>query len=112
MKIDTTGITYQRVPVNSDATPPAPREGVGEAAQRIDTRDAGQKPEAPSRVEPGNLASQPRASLSEHLSLEEREMIQRLFPSVGRDSGVHAYRRVNQGFHGYAVAGRQIDVKS
>ena len=112
MRIDNTGITYQRVPVNSGATPPAPRERAGEAAQKIDTHDEVQKPEVVSRVKPGDQASQPRASLSEHLSLEEREMIQRLFPSAGRDSGVHAYRRVSQGLHGYSVAGKQIDVKS
>jgi len=109
MKIESTGVTYQRIPARP-ATGEAAANAQNEAVMKNAVEQAGtqQKPvEQP--VDTARPAAHLDIPLSEHLSLDERDMIQRLFPAPGRAFGVQQYRKINA--EPRANSGIAIDIK-
>jgi len=88
MNIEKTGFTYHPAPGAIPSTRSVPREP--DRAGSAQGRMVGSDQSAVSNPSP--VTSEAGPALSDYLSREEKDMLNVLFPPLGRDVGIRAYR--------------------
>ena len=111
MQIDTSGITYSRIPTGSqervrEKSKEFVPDQVNRHSQATSRVQGSQRKDAPSPVHGAEVDS----PMSKYLSKEEKEMIQRLFPPSGRYAGIRAYQNDGHTHRLESTLGRKLDI--
>ncbi len=119
MKVGETGFTpmhFQQTPSVKQARTDAFQQKIAE----IDNEPVAHKTEKTDQTQTASVAElsktqsteQNNSAMSAYLNAEEKQMLNMLFPPVGRDMGVRAYRQVQTPVHHPDAIGNNIDILS
>lgn len=118
MRIEHSGFTYKHVygPNEGMKEAGSPKEHPNRVEKQQPDAFVPSKPDAPDETQASGVKCVDGADVSQPLSSvltpEEKEMLQRLFPPMGRNIGVRAYKQGQAPFHNREMTGKKLDLKT